>query len=516
MEKSIYERISENVRDGALPEGFSLPDEMDSAPVKFAPGAFDGICIYHMGPDELDDEGRAELGRALASASTGNRAETDALFFEWTKKHRAISMVDEIQNYVRDHKDELKIGYLYQSAKYMIFHSTHIECVKIALELLELFRGAMADVTDAVSVLGLYDEFTIFAVWNLRKREDGNEEIFSLAKKVHGWGRIHAVEFLEPNTDEIRRWLLTEGAENDVMAAYSALTVWEKCGADELLKGKPSAEEYGALLRLAEGLLDEGPCPGISGLDDAEGMLLRLLELAPDYIPTLDGCETVLAIKHWAERKKAPLTAVAAACGEVLHLPAPMGIIRDAIREGKALDLAVELGLPFREDLLRMMRADFAHHCSDVRYLMNGGDYYLQQAMDLFRERLPLAQMKGDPLDDLCLGNEYRNYNILQYMIQELDGRPFTGADFVRAGLESPVARNRSRALKVLQAWVSAAGRPLSELCPELFPAVRKLRGREINAGVRSLADPLLEGKTDFTEEDGEEGRLNAGESEEE
>ena len=226
MEKSIYERISESLVDGVLPDGFSLPDEADSAPVKFAPGAFDGISIYHMGLDELNDEGRTELGRALASASTGNRAETDALFFEWTKKHRALSMVDEIQNYVRDHKDELKIGYMYQSAKYMIFHSTHIECVKIALELMELFRGPMADVVDAVRLLGLYDEFTIFAVWNLRKWEDGNEEVFDLAKKVRGWGRIHAVEFLEPDTEEIRRWLLAEGCANNVLPAYSALTVF--------------------------------------------------------------------------------------------------------------------------------------------------------------------------------------------------------------------------------------------------------------------------------------------------
>ncbi|MBQ2597109.1 MAG: hypothetical protein II581_04295 [Oscillospiraceae bacterium] len=501
MEKSIYERISESLVDGVLPDGFSLPDEADSAPVKFAPGAFDGICIYHMGLDELDDEGRAELGRALASASTGDRAETDALFFEWTKKHRALSMVDEIQNYVRDHKDELKIGYMYQSAKYMIFHSAHIECVKIALELMEMFRGPMADVVDAVRVLGLYDEFTIFAVWNLRKWEDGNEEVFDLAKKVRGWGRIHAVEFLEPDTDEIRRWLLLEGCENDVMPAYSALTVWEKCGAEELLKGKPTQEEFEAILRIIEGLLDEGPCLGISRVENAESVLLRVLELMPDHVPTLDGCGTVLGMKHWAEKRKEPLPAVVRACDEVLHLPACIAVIRDAAREGKALDLAQELGIPFREDLLRAMRADFEKHCGDVRYLMNDGEYYAQAAMALFREKLPLSAMKGDPVDDLCLGDEYKNHNMLQYMIQELDGRPLEGADFVRAGLESPASRNRSRALKVLQAWVSAAKKPLSELAPPLFDVVKNRLAKEIDPGPRFLAEPLLEGKTEFEED---------------
>ncbi|MBQ6294045.1 MAG: hypothetical protein IJK77_09375 [Lachnospiraceae bacterium] len=501
MEKSIYERISENIADGELVKGFSLPEESDSAPVKFAPGAFDGICIYHMGPDELDDEGRAALGEALASASTGKHEQTDALFFEWTKKHRAIGMVDEIQNYVREHKEELKIGYMYQSAKYIILHSAHIECVKIGLELLELFRAPFADVEEAVRVLGLYDEFTIFAVWNIRQWEDGNLEVFGLARKVHGWGRIHAIEFLEADTDEIRRWLLTEGCVNDVMPAYSALTVWEKCGAEEILRGKPSREEFKAILRIVEALLDEGPCPGISQVENAENVLLRLLELAPDHYLTAEDLSVILAVKRRAENKKEPLTAVISACDGVLRLPLSVMVIRDAVREGKAQELAQELGLPFREDLLRAMRADFERHCGKVSWLMNDGEYYAEQAMALFREKLPLAKMKGDPIDDLCLGDEYRNHNILQYMIQELDGRLLHGTDFIMTGLASPVSRNRNRALKVLQAWVKASGRPLAELAPPLYQAVQMLRSKEINAGARFLADPLLEGKTEFEDE---------------
>ena len=512
MEKPIYELISENIKDGVLAEDFSLPEEADSAPVKFAPGAFDGISIYHMGLDELDDAGRTELGAVLQSASTGKRDETDALFFEWTKKHRAISMVDEIQDYVRDHQAELKIGYLYQSAKYLILHSQHIECVKIGLELLELFREPAEDIKEAVRTLGLYDEFTMFALWNLRKWENGNHEIFDLAKKVHGWGRIHAVEFLEPDSDEIRRWLLMEGVENDVMAAYSALTVWESCGAEELLAGKPSEEEYKALLRIVPGLLDEGPCPGISKVENAESAMLRLAELAvilseakdplaPDYELTADDLAVFLDMKRWAEHKKTPLPAVAAACDSVLRLPASENAVRAAVKEGKALELAEELGLPFREDLLRVMRTDFEKYYGDVRYLMNDGEYYREQAMKLFREKLPLAAMKGDPVDDLCLGDEYKTHNMLQFMIQELDSRPFTGADFVRAGLESPVTRNRNRALLVLQYWVSAEKKPLRELLPELYEVVKRLKDKEIYPAVREKAEPLLEGKISFDED---------------
>ena len=53
-------------------------------------------------------------------------------------------------------------------------------------------------------------------------------EILELAKKVRGWGRIHCVDFIEPENDEIKEWLLLNGVDNDVVPAYSALRVFEK------------------------------------------------------------------------------------------------------------------------------------------------------------------------------------------------------------------------------------------------------------------------------------------------
>lgn len=502
MNRPIYELIAKSVENGRLPDGFSLPEEEDSAPVKFAPGAFDGICIYHMGLDELDDEGRQALGTVLQSASAGDRERTDALFYEWTKKHRAFSMVDEIQQYVRDHADELNIGYLFQSAKHMILYSSHVECVKIGLELLELFKEPSEEIKTAIRTLGLCDEFTMFSVWNLRKWEDGNEEVFALAQKVHGWGRIHAVEFLQPDTDAIRRWLLAEGAVNDVMAAYSALTVWEKSEAEKLLRGKPSAEEYKAILRLAEGLLDEGPCPGISRLEEPEKTMLRMLELAPEYALTPEDWDLILAVKRWAESEESPHPSVAAACDALLHSSACTETVRAAAKKGEALELAAELGLPFREDLLRCLREDFDRHCANCRFLLSGGEYYVQQTLNIFREKLPFDKIKGDPVDDPCWGEANRHFDLLQYLLQELDGMPLAGADLVKAGLESRVSRNRSRALAVLQAWVSGRKTPLYDLSPTLFLAVKLLQEREIDPGNKETIAALLEGKTEFGEEE--------------
>ena len=234
MEKSIYSQICDHITDGILSDSFSLPDEVAGAsPLRFAPGAFDGMCMYHMRIDGLDADSTKEMAVALKAAAGGIFREADELFHEWAKEHRAIRFIDDLQKYIMDHASKLDPGRMHHSAVSLILHSPYIESVKIGLEILELFNEPDEKTKEIIRRVGLYDEFTVFAVWNMLKWTNGNAEIFALAKKTHSWGRIHAVERLEPETEEIRRWLLTEGIVNDVMSAYSALPCWQKSPAEQ-------------------------------------------------------------------------------------------------------------------------------------------------------------------------------------------------------------------------------------------------------------------------------------------
>ena len=310
MNKSIFELINDNIADGVLNRDFTLPDESkdDSAP-RFAPGALDGICLFHTGPSGLDAAGAGQMAQALEQAAGGYYPNADTLFAEWTQNHRAIKIVDKLQDYVIDHSDQLDGGNILNAAMYLILRSSHIECVKIGLELLELFRISSRDseeVKEIVRRIGQCDEFTIFAVWNMRKWENGNREVFELAKKVHGWGRIHTVAHLKPDTAEIRHWLLTEGTVNDVMNSYSSLTCWQKAQAEAVLFGHPSPEEYKGLSTLLDGLLNEGPVQGISTLENADKILLRFLEISKDYEPSSQNQDLLQAVRQWLDQIDEP------------------------------------------------------------------------------------------------------------------------------------------------------------------------------------------------------------------
>lgn len=502
MEKSIYQQICDNITDGILDPEFAVYEENpDGTGLKWAPGAMDGVSIYHMGHSGLTAAQTKGMAKTLKCAAGGNFPETDALFYEWTKDIRAVSCIDELQKYVIDHARSLDAGNVFNTALSMVLHSTHIECVKIGLELLELFGNPQDSLKEIIRRVGLYDEFTIFAVWNMQKWDGGNDEIFALAKKVHSWGRIHAVERLEPESDEIRYWLLTEGTINGVVNAYSSLTCWQKSGAEEILAGHPTREEYKAISTLIEGILDEGPVPGISELEDAEAVMLRFLKLSSEYTLSTDEYDVILDIRYWAEDEDVNLPSVSSSCDQILHSQACTETILAAVKEGTAYRLADKLDLPFRKELLDRIQTDFDNNYYNCGLLMKDEDY-IEPTLQVFRQKLPLAEMEGEPEDNMGLGKEYRTYDQLQFILQELDPYPLTGMDFMIAGLKSPINRNRNRVAANLKTWVQKTGQPLSSLSPELFSVLQDLQAKEVDENILKRISPLLEGRTVFPDEE--------------
>jgi hypothetical protein len=266
----------------------------------------------------LTEEETEEMAEALYAADEGNWQKADVLFDAFTKKCRAAAVVDELQGYIIDHQERFDPSRIAQSSLQILLHSSHAECIKTALEILELIRVNDGSFKTIIRNLSLYDEFTLFALWVMRNWENGNREIFRTAQNVRGWGRIHAVRLLAPDSDEIRFWLLTEGFRNDVMSAYSALTCWEKSNAENILQGDPSGDEFRGITALIYHLLDEGPVQGISALADPEEVLLRFLGLSGSYPLSDDTVETVRAVRDWADSEEHPYPAVSAKCREIL------------------------------------------------------------------------------------------------------------------------------------------------------------------------------------------------------
>ena len=501
-EKPIFDIIEENIADGRLPDDFAIRDDgfEGDQQLRMAPGAMDGICIYHMGPANPDDEGMEMIARAVQAAAAGDD-HAYGLFEALGDQYRAIAVIDDVQQYIREHAEELNQGELLRFAvEELIFRGRTVECVKYGLVITELY-GDLGDANKWIfRQLGLYDEFTIFVVFNMSTWENGNEEIFALAKKVDGWGKIHAVVRLEPSTQEIRDWLLYDGMDNDVMNEYLALTCMQKSGAAERLRGRLTKEEFSAVSHILSHLFDEGPVPGISALQNSEETLNHYLSHADHLEPGVKDYEAILAVRDYAAEEK--LLQLEEHADRLLHSAQCSACVTEAVTEGEGVALAKALGIPYKDQLLELMNKDFSKWYLWCIELMEDPDY-VEPVLAVFREQVPPEKLMQEPGDEHDFGEKYAADWQINLMLQNLDDYPGKGTDYLLRAISAPTVRSRSLTVRILKAWVSEAGRPLQECYPELYARLAEAYPAELRDDLKAGMKRLLEGATDFQDEKG-------------
>ena len=90
--------------------------------------------------------------------------------------------------------------------------------------------------------------------------------------------------------------LIEQNAEEKLVAEYSALTCWQKCGAEELLLAGADDETFACLSDMMGELLTDGPTAGLSALDDPEGALRLFVTSARSRALTQSERETLAAV----------------------------------------------------------------------------------------------------------------------------------------------------------------------------------------------------------------------------
>lgn len=304
--ESIYENICRSRNDlEVLPPAYSLPRENDSEQekVRFADGAMDGIALYHMG---VPDQDTALLEQALNTAAT-DLEQAHEMVRQWVRDGHMVSARDKIVSYLLEHQQELPAPEIYRLAAECALKGTHREEVKFGLVLLMLFDlGQNEPLKNAMRILALSDEFTLYVLHAATGWPKSNQEIFRIAKSVHGWGRIHAVRFLEPETPEIADWLFAEGWNNSVLPDYSALECCRKADLQERLEKGMGEKDFSCACKLLSALLAEDPMPGISQTEDCAGLLNAFVDCAATKAVSPDRQETLKRTSEYAASHELP------------------------------------------------------------------------------------------------------------------------------------------------------------------------------------------------------------------
>lgn len=230
---------------------------------------------------------------------------------------------------------------------------------------------------------------------------------------------------------------------------------------------------------------------GISGVENADDVLAEFLNKASGRELNVDDYNTVRTIEVHNKDENAEISAK---CREILTSEKCLETVKLAVKEGRSVQLANELGIDCKADILRLLETDLETHCYLCFYLLRD-DEYRSKTIAIFLEKLPLGELKAAPTTELGLGKEFKKQQSLDAIVQHLGGYPLEGVELIETALQCSPTRNRNIALNVLQAWVNEKQTPLEQLLPETFALLQRLKEIEPDEKVREKTEKLLNGE---------------------
>lgn len=263
----------------------------------------DGIALYHMGAPDQDT---ALLEQAVDTAAT-DLGQARELVNQWVSEGHMVSAMNKILQYVMERQEQLPPSEIYRLAAECALKGTHREEVKFGLVLLVLFDTDQNEpLKNALRILALSDEFTLYVLQIAANWTQSSQEILRIAKTVHGWGRIHAVAALKPETQEIADWLFTQGWDNTILPAYSALECYQKGSLRQRLEEGLTEKDYLCACELMAALLDEGPVAGISEIEDHPGLLSAFLDCSASKAVSPQRQKALQQVEAYAREHELP------------------------------------------------------------------------------------------------------------------------------------------------------------------------------------------------------------------
>lgn len=525
---SIFDHVERNTnsdepRDDV--DDLVLPDEEQHqrGGLRWAAGALDGVMGRHT---QVEDERlRAKqivkaVRDLLGQTTPGNLEHLTRLL----TRAPVLGVLDDVLAELVGNGD-LDPDRFHELALFLVRGAPDREVVKLGISMLGVLVGC--DERETLLTIGRHEEFTLFSAVALASTlESADRELWTLAKSVRGWGRIHAVERLSDTSDpEIRAWLVRDGFRNHVMDEYLAHT----CAVSGDLAGALEADIVDDLLidgaaGIFAALLNGGPAEDIEDYEQAPraaAAYLRHLSRRPEHRPLelvhrlvaeqlrefigpvgdeLEDDETLRELGWTLEIRAAVLDM----CERVAERPEWEGLVyagleAESLETFHQADAAAQLlGIDAWPHHLRRVQANPRNSPSWFRLLQTEDPDRFTQALQLARTLLPLDEIASGPAQEAGLGTEFDAHDTLLVVVQSLVdrlGQPGAGPeqgpeqddglDLLEVALQSPVTRVRRGALQVLAAWDPSNESAISSL-------LERTLAREVDAELVADIEKLL------------------------
>ena len=431
---SIYELIKTSIQsNGELPEDFKLPQK-DPNGVPWADGAMDGVFIYHTVRNEENIDALKNIVFQISERKF-EEAQTNLDKLDFSMISRRYSLL----NWIIQEEEKINLNNLYEFATFQLTNSKNIELIKFCLSVLTIINiETDKDTIEKVKTLALSDEFTlycldilVYCLDILVQLEDSNDEIFEIAKKVKGWGRIYTIEYLQATNNEIKEWILEEGCHNNVLPAYTAYTCAKKINLVEILnEDKISNKKFNDISYLMNALLDESAITGISALENRELLIERYLEKAKTLSSTEDDYHAVMTLKEYIKNNKEINDELIKICDEILNSEKTRNNVKELLKEGYGYNIAKYLGIDIDKYILEYLQNNPLKNPYIIFNISEREN--MEKLVSFIEKNLTLEKLKGAPTDKFYPKNEEnKEYIFLDTIIRKLGNFKRTERNFV-------------------------------------------------------------------------------------
>ena len=478
---SIYELIKSSIQsDGSLPENFSLPQE-ETDGISWADGAMDGVFLYHTARNEGSIEPLKDI---IFQISEGKFEEADNNLNNLN--FSMVSIKIPLLKWIFQERENINADNLYKFAISQLTTSKNKECIKFSLSVLSLIGVENdAETLEKIKILALSDEFTLYCLNIIEHLENSNNEIFEIAKKVKGWGRIHSIPYLQVTNNEIKEWILEKGCHNEVVPSYTALTCAKKINLLEILNEENiSNKRFNNISYLVAALLDEGAATGISALENKEVLIEKYLEKAKDLSSSEDDYHTVMMIKEYIEDSEDINNDFIKTCDEILTSEKTENKIKELMEEGSSYDIAKYIKIDTDEYALKYLENNLLKNPYIMNYISKKEN--MEKIVLSLEKNLPLEKMKGLPTDKInFINNKFTALNVVVRTLENFKG---TGENLIIFALNSPYVDVRYGAANTLEKW-----KEKGYIFPdEIIEKIKNLEKIEVNEDLKEKLNKLL------------------------
>lgn len=508
-DNSILVYLKRNIKeDGSLNQSAEkLPDEKKvDAEIKFMPGLLDAT----FGADVSDKSNTRikQLVRLINKIAKNGDSQSKSDFYrEITENDNVIEIIDEFLNKLIQNSLPVE-PYLFDYANKLATKTNNRNAVKFGIAILGLCENKKP--INDIKILGLHDEFSVFSTVALSNLSDNLvNDLWELAKRVQGWGKIQIVDRLSEMelNDEIKDWLVLEGYKNNIMYEYLALT----CAKNGMLNEKLSSESiddnlYSSASDIIISLMDEGPAVGMSCYDDSCETIKNFirhsktrnlnistylaLHRIKDYLE--ESPEENETLKKWNQND---VSNCLIDIIELLHSKDLTTEVQTALKSSDDLEYwngkqaAQKLGIDLWDTFWERLKQNPLDGSAWYDVTANAKESNVDEIIDFAIKNLPLEFLGSGPKDSTGIGDDFHKHYSLENVITFLGNYPKRGEKLILVGLDSPATRNRNMAIRVLVKW------KMENWSKELTKKLKRLKEMEPNADTKKKIERLLNGE---------------------